>query len=247
MTTTPDRRPVARSRNALWLGLGLGGTIILLFVLGKTGVLGSLEAFIGHMQDLADTPWALPAVIALFTGAAFVGLPQFGLIGAAVVAFGPVNGALYSWLATLVSGSVTFWIGRFSGEAAVARFSGRRASRFTDFVSRNAFAASLIVRNVPSGPFLIVNMAFGAVRANYFAFLGGMAIGSIPKILLVTFAGQSLMAAIAGSPLIALAAALLAAVIFGGLWLYVRHRQKSGKIISPMPLLPVDRTSGNPD
>ena len=61
MTTTPDRRPVARSRNALWLGLGLGGTIILLFVLGKTGVLGSLEAFIGHMQDLADTPWALPA------------------------------------------------------------------------------------------------------------------------------------------------------------------------------------------
>ena len=149
MTTTPDRRPVARSRNALWLGLGLGGTIILLFVLGKTGVLGSLEAFIGHMQDLADTPWALPAVIALFTGAAFVGLPQFGLIGAAVVAFGPVNGALYSWLATLVSGSVTFWIGRFSGEAAVARFSGRRASRFTDFVSRNAFAASLIVRNVP--------------------------------------------------------------------------------------------------
>ena len=247
MTTNPDRRPASRSRNALWLGLGLGGAIILLFLLGKTGVIGSLEAFITHMQDIADTPWALPAVIALFTGAAFVGLPQFGLIGAAVVAFGPVNGALYSWIATMVSGSVTFWLGRFSGEAAVARFSGRRASRFTDFVSRNAFAASLIVRNVPSGPFLIVNMAFGAVRANYFAFLGGMAIGSIPKILLVTFAGQSLMSAISGSPLIAPAAALLAAVIFGALWLYVRHRQKSGKIISPMPLKPVDRTHANPD
>lgn len=247
MTTPTDRIPAARSRKALWLGLGLGAAVITLFILGKTGVLGSLEAFIAQMQEMADTPWALPAVILLFTGAAFVGLPQFGLIGAAVVAFGPVNGALYSWVATMVSGTVTFWLGRFSGEAAVARFSGRRAARFTEFVSRNAFAASLIVRNVPTGPFLIVNMAFGALRANYLAFLGGMAIGSLPKILLVTFAGQSLISAITGSPLIAAALAVLAAIIFGGLWLYVRHRQKSGKIISPMPIRPVDRASEKPD
>lgn len=247
MTTTPDGIPAARSRNALWLGLGLGATVITLFLLGKTGVLGSLEAFITQMQIMADTPWALPAVIALFTGAAFVGLPQFGLIGAAVVAFGPVNGALYSWVATMVSGSVTFWLGRFSGEAAVARFSGRRAARFAEFVGRNAFAASLIVRNVPTGPFLIVNMAFGALRANYFAFLAGMAIGSLPKILLVTFAGQSLMSAVTGSPLLAAGLAVLAAMIFGGLWLYVRHRQRTGKIISPMPIRSVDRTSEKPE
>jgi uncharacterized membrane protein YdjX (TVP38/TMEM64 family) len=247
MTQLHHRRPAARSRHALYLGLALGAAVITLFILGKAGVLGSLEAFITQMQTLADTPWALPAVVALFTGAAFVGLPQFGLIGAAIVAFGPINGALYSWLATMVSGSVTFWLGRFSGEAAVARFSGRRATRFTDFVNRNAFAASLIVRNVPTGPFLVVNMAFGAVRANYFAFLAGMGIGSLPKILLVAFAGQSLIAAVQGSPFAALAMAAIAALIFGGLWFYVRHRQSSGKIISPMPLGAVDRSSRNPD
>ena len=247
MTTTSDHIPAARSRKALWLGVALGAAVITLFLLGKTGVLGSLEAFIAHMQDMADTPWALPAVIALFTGAAFVGLPQFGLIGAAVVAFGPVNGALCSWVATMVSGTITFWLGRFSGEAAVARFSGRRTARFADFVSRNAFAASLIVRNVPTGPFLIVNMAFGALRANYLAFLGGMAIGSLPKILLVTFAGQSLISAITGSPLLALGLAALAALIFGGLWLYVHHRQKTGKIISPMGIGSVDTASEKPE
>ena len=143
-------------------------------------------------------------------------MPQFGLIGAAVVAFGPVNGALYSWIATLASGTVTFWLGRFSGQAAVARFSGDRAKRFTQFVSRNAFAASAIVRNVPTGPFLIVNMAFGAVRANFLGYLAGMAVGIIPKILLVTFAGQSLMAVMRGSPLIAAALALAAVAVLAG-------------------------------
>ncbi len=247
MTTPEDTVPAARTRKALWLGLALGVTVITLFLLGKTGILGSLETFIGHMQDLADTPWALPAVIAFFTVAALVGLPQFGLIGAAVVAFGPVNGALYSWIASLVSGSVSFWLGRFSGQAAIARFSGKRTARFTDFVSRNAFAASMIVRNVPTGPALIVNMAFGAVRANFLAFLAGMAIGIIPKILLITFAGQSLVAAMKGSPMVAAGLALVAAIIFGGVWLYTRQKQDSRKFIAPMPPEAVDRNGDKPD
>ena len=58
MTTPTDRIPAARSRKALWLGLGLGAAVITLFLLGKTGVLGSLEAFIVQMQEMADTPWA---------------------------------------------------------------------------------------------------------------------------------------------------------------------------------------------
>ncbi|MEQ8558792.1 MAG: VTT domain-containing protein [Henriciella sp.] len=240
MTTTNEPIPAARSRRALWLGLAFGGAVIGLFLLGKTGVIGSLEAFISQMQTLADTPWALPAAIALFTIAAFIGIPQFGLIGAAVVAFGPIYGAFYAWIATIVSGSVTFWLGRFSGQAAVARFSGERAARFTRFVNRNAFMASLIVRNVPTGPFLIVNMAFGAVRANFPGFLGGMAVGSLPKILLVTFAGQSLMAAMRGSPLIAAALALAAGLIFLLVGLYARHRRRTGKIIAPLQVEPVD-------
>ena len=247
MQPESEALPAPRSRKALWFGLALGGAVIGLFILGKTGVLGSLEAFISHMQDLADTPWALPAVIALFCGAAFVGIPQFGLIGAAVVAFGPLYGAFYSWVATIVSGALTFWLGRFSGEAAVARLSGPRSRRFTEFVSRNAFAASAIVRNVPTGPFLIVNMAFGAVRANFLAYLSGMAVGVIPKILLVTFAGQSLMAALRGSPIVAAGLALAAIVIFAGVWFYARHRRRTGKIIAAASPEAVDTGAGNPD
>ena len=247
MNRPVEQIPAARSRKALWLGLAFGGAVIGLFILGKTGVIGSMESFIGQMQTLAETPWALPAVIALFTVAAFVGIPQFGLIGAAVVAFGPLYGAFYSWIVTLVSGTVTFWLGRFSGQAAVARFSGDRARRFTQFVSRNAFAASAIVRNVPTGPFLIVNMAFGAVRANFLGYLSGMAVGIIPKILLVTFAGQSLMAAMRGSPLIAAALALAAVLVFGGIWLYARRRRQNGNFIAAAQPEPVDSRAEKTD
>lgn len=247
MEETAQPVPAARSRKALWLGLAFGGAVIVLFLLGKAGLLGSLEAFIRQMQALADTPWALPAVIGLFCGAAFLGIPQFGLIGAAVVAFGPFHGAFYAWLATLASGSLTFWLGRFSGQAAVARFSGERAARFTSFVSRNAFAASAIVRNVPTGPFLIVNMAFGAVRANYPGFLGGMAIGIIPKILLVTLAGQGLVKAINGSLLVAAGFVLAAFLVFLAIWAYVRQRRQTGKIIAPLQARPLDTDEQNPD
>lgn len=240
MTTGNHTVPAARSRKALWLGLAFGGAVIVLFILGKTGVIGSLEAFIAQMQRLSDTPWALPAVMALFTAGAFVGIPQFALIGAAVVAFGPLYGAIFSWCSYMVSGSATFWLGRFSGQAAVARFSGKRGARFTSFVNRNAFMASLIVRNVPTGPFLIVNMAFGAVRANFPGFLAGMGVGIIPKILLVTFAGQSLMSAMRGSPWVAAGLALLAAVIFTGVWLFARDRHRTGKVIAPFQGKPVD-------
>ena len=247
MTTSSAPLPAARSRKALWLGLALGGAVIVLFLLGKAGLLGSLEAFIRQMQALADTPWALPAVIALFCGAAFLGIPQFGLIGAAVVAFGPLYGAFYAWLATLVSGCLTFWLGRFSGQAAVARFSGERAARFASFVSRNTFAASAIVRNVPTGPFLIVNMAFGAVRANFPGFLAGMALGIIPKILLVTLAGQGLVKAISGSLLVASGFVLAALLVFAAIWAYVRHRRRTGQIIAPLQAGAVDSDEQKPD
>ena len=63
---------------------------------------------------------------------------------------------------------------------------------------------SAIVRNVPTGPFLLVNMAFGVSNAKFRDYWIGMGLGIIPKIALVAFAGRSLLAALQGNILIAL-------------------------------------------
>ena len=240
----PDPEPAApaarASRKAIWFGLILAVGVIGLFLLGKAGLLGTLDAYISELQSLAGTVWALPATVVLFMVAAFIGVPQFALIGAAVLAFGPMQGALYSWVANMVSGGLTFWVGRFAGEKAVMRFSHQKLKPFIVFIARNAFAASAIVRNVPTGPFLMVNMLFGAVGAGFWAFMAGMGIGVIPKILLVTLAGQSLIAAAEGSPMIAILAALAATAIFAASWYVMRRRRLAGKNFAQVPVEPVD-------
>ena len=122
-----------------------------LFLFGKYTEFLDVEALERAIGEFAQGPWGVPALVLTFCGCAFIGVPQFLLIGIGVYAFGPMWGAIWSWVATLVSGTLTFWIGRYFGAATLNRLGKGRLKRFADFVARNAFAASAIVRNVPTG------------------------------------------------------------------------------------------------
>lgn len=175
------------------------GAMIALFAVGKSQL--GLEAE-GRLEDwlagFRQGPWGLVAAIVVFTVAAFFGAPQFILIAACVVAFGPWFGFLYSWIATVVSAGVTYWLGRGPTARLLERHGGRTVGRLTRFVGKNAFYASFMIRNVPSAPFIIVNMAFGAARASFPGFLAGCALGVLPKTALVAFFGGSFMTAVSG-------------------------------------------------
>lgn len=189
----------ARAWRAVAVTLALFAGVAGVFLLGKAALglhtEARLEAWLG---GLADTPWGLPATIAVFTAAAFLGAPQFLLIAACVVAFGPWLGFVYAWVATVVSAAVTFAIGRAMGARTLERFRGGRLNRLSRFVGRNAFVGSFVIRNVPSAPFIVVNMAFGVSDARFASFLAGCALGVLPKTALVAFFGGSFMTAVAG-------------------------------------------------
>ena len=133
-----------------------------------------------------------------FTLLAFLGAPQFVLIAAAVVAFGPWLGFAYSWLGTEVSSLVGFWLGRRFGARLLNDYGGKGLKQFTDLVGRNGFLASLIVRLVPSAPFIIVNMAAGVTPMRLWAFALGTGIGIVPKIALTAFAGHTVVNVVSG-------------------------------------------------
>lgn len=235
----------ASAQRSVLITLGLFALVILVFVVGKFGGVLNIDAARTALAGLNEGPWGALALIAIFCVAAFLGAPQFGLIAMAVAVFGPWQGAGYSWIATMVSGALTFWIGRFAGEDTFRKYAGNMANRMSVFIGRNAFLASAIVRNVPTGPFLVVNMAFGISRANFLHYWAGMGVGVIPKIALVAFAGQSIMAAIGGSPLIAIAAAVGAGGVWIALMLYARRRVRretgaNGQNVSVEPLSEID-------
>jgi len=183
----------AQAWRMLAVSFVLFGGVGLVFFFGAQ-ILGvdstrTLEEWLGA----AHGPWSLPVAVAAFAGLAFIGTPQIVLIAAAVVAFGPLTGSLYSWIGTMASSLVGFYLGRGAGARALERFSGEGVRRFMRLVGQNGFLASLIVRLVPSAPFIVVNMAAGVTPMRLSHFVAGTGIGIVPKIALTAFAGASIV------------------------------------------------------
>jgi uncharacterized membrane protein YdjX (TVP38/TMEM64 family) len=189
----------AKAWRSIFVSFLLFGGVGLVFVLGAPllGLNGadSVERWMG--ADVSG-PWAPVVAVTAFTALAFLGMPQFVLIAAAVVAFGPWLGFVYSWIGTLVSALVGFYLGRRFGAGLLRNYAGKGVNQFIDLVGRNGFWASTIVRLVPSAPFIVVNMAAGATPMSVWAFSGGCVLGSLPKIALTAFAGHAVAGAISG-------------------------------------------------
>jgi uncharacterized membrane protein YdjX (TVP38/TMEM64 family) len=169
--------------------------VALVFVMGRTTAIfdeDDAPVFM-WLRESADSPWGLPATIAVFTLAAFVGAPQFVLIAGAVVAFGPVRGFAYSWIATMVSAVVDFELARAFGAKLLRRYGGDAVNRISLMIGRSGFWSSLAVRIVPSAPFIVVNMAAGVSHMSRGAYIAGTALGIVPKGVLVAFLGGSIM------------------------------------------------------
>lgn len=213
----------ARAVRAVMISLGLFALVAVMFVIGRTGLVDSET--INSWLAAAARHWyyALPAAILAFTALAYIGAPQFALIAACVLAFGPWTGSAYAWIATMVSATATFYTGRFAGADVVRRYGGRTVNRISEFVGRNGFWASMIIRNVPSAPFIVVNMAAGVSRMTFLAFAAGTSIGIIPKIALVAFAGRGVIELVGGGSLWLAASALLAAGGWLGAMLVARR------------------------
>ena len=205
----------ARAWRSLAVSFVLFGGVGLVFLFGARFLGVGRAGAAAHWLILARGPWALPAAVVAFAALAFLGVPQFVLIAAAVVVFGPWWGALYSWVGTLSSAAVGFWMGRMFGAPLLRELSGERLARFRGLLARNGFLASLLIRLAPFAPFVVVNMAAGVAGISWLDFVAGTGLGIVPKIALTAFAGRAVIGAGGASSAFTLGA-LLAAVL---LWL----------------------------
>jgi uncharacterized membrane protein YdjX (TVP38/TMEM64 family) len=208
-----------------------GVGVVFLFGAPLMGLDG--EQTVEQWLGAAHGPWALPVAVFAFAVLAFVGVPQIMLIAAAVVAFGPVNGFAYSWVGTMVSSMVGFYLGRVAGAKVLERFSGAGVKRFMDHVGKNGFLASFVVRLVPSAPFIVVNMAAGVTPMRVVDFTLGTALGIVPKIVLTAFAGNSIVRLMKGQIgkdalwLVVIAAAWIALGWGARAWLRSRDKREA--------------------
>ena len=207
---------------ALTVLLAMFGAVILILLVGR-GMLSLPETeFHRFFVSLKESGFGLPLTILTFTLAAFLGAPQWALIAGVILAFGPVTGSLYSWIATMFSASLDFWLGRWMGAERLRSYGGELVNRIIRIVRKNGFVTSFAVRFVPTGPFVLVNMAAGVSRMTFPSFFAGTALGIIPKIAIVALVGQGLLSGSEGKLVMMVFIGL--AILLIGLMFFARKR-----------------------
>lgn len=225
----------AKAARALWVSVGLFAAATLVLVIGSAYVEIDQGEITKHLHELRAAWWSPLAVTAVFTVLAFIGAPQIALIAATVAVFGSGLGIVLSWIATMISAAVGFYMGRFGGQRTLERLSGGFVQRMRDTVKGNGFLAALIIRLVPSGPFIMVNMALGATGVRASHYFGGSGLGIVPKIVLVAMAGHGMDELFTGDNLLALAFLAGAAAVWLLIVLVVRPMARARQAATTKP------------
>jgi len=178
------------------VGLAISG---LLSALGARAFGADGPQMQAWLDGFADSPWGLAAVIGLFVVLAFAGAPQLMLIAAAVAVFGPVRGATYSWVATMISAGLGFGLGRLMAAHRWVTGADPAVRVWMTRIGRHGVAASLLIRLVPLAPFALINMVAGATPMGLTEFLVGTGLGSTPKIAITALGAEGLKLAAGGA------------------------------------------------
>lgn len=222
-------------------GLALILSLALLGYLFHTSELGSSvnEAWID--AKVRDTG-AQGIVLFLVTGAIFTafGLPRqvIALLGG--YAFNLALGTLLGALAALLGCILAFGYARLLGRSLLRPRLRGRAEAFDSFAHDNPFSMTLLLRLLPVGSNLVINLAAGITSIRPLPFFAGSALGYLPQTLVFALVGSGLHV----SPLLHSSLAIALFVLSGvfGTWLYQRFRHHPGL---PEPAaFPSDGSSG---
>ena len=100
---------------------------------------------------------------------------------------------------------------------------GERAKRFDTFVGQHPFSMTLLMRLLPVGSNVLINLAAGISSIRPLVFFSGSFLGYLPQTLVFALVGSGVHVA----PAIKLGGAIALFVVSGaiGVYLYRRHRQ----------------------
>jgi uncharacterized membrane protein YdjX (TVP38/TMEM64 family) len=169
------------------------------------------------LERVADHPLAPVAVVALFVASGFVAAPLTVVMVPTILVYGPGAGSLWTAVGATIAGGLFFWLGS-RGAGFVGRLRPRSVdrSRLGRLVERNGIIAVAVARNLPLGPYPVVNLALGATPVTLPQFLIGNLLGLAPWIALYSLSGAEIRTLFADpEPGVWIRLSLILAVIAG--------------------------------
>ncbi|MEP6343210.1 MAG: VTT domain-containing protein [Maricaulaceae bacterium] len=198
--------------------------LVFLILLARASLNLPVSELYQWVETFRQSPYIISIVILTFIVGSFLALPQWALFVAVMTVFTPVIGVPLAWVATLISASVNFSVGRWIGRKRLSRFvkANGGIDRLLQRLKKDGFMASFIIRFIPTGPFIFVNMFAGASGLKFFSFFLGTALGVLPKITIVALLTQGL---ISNTDRIGVTIfSMLAAISLVMVTLWLRHR-----------------------
>ena len=153
--------------------------------------LGDAESLAQTVDSLGKGPLAPVMGIVAFAGLASLGAPQFVLITALVLVFGPWAGFAYSWVGKMIACSLGFLVGRRFGARLLLQHQSQSIAALMVGLAKRGFWVSAGIRLAPTVPSVMVNIAAGATPMGYWPFIAGAGVGSLPKMALMVFGGAA--------------------------------------------------------
>jgi len=175
------------------------------------------------ITSLRGNPWRVPLVLLIFVVGSTVSFPILVMIGATVIALGPVLGFFCAAVGSLLAATATFEIGRLIGRGHLRRWLGHRADALERRLEGHGVVAVALIRKVPIAPFTIVNMLVGASGLSYRDFIAGTTIGMVPGIAAFALVGDRAIEVWRNPTPLSITLAAAAVAVWVGVVLGVQH------------------------
>ncbi|MFW5656201.1 MAG: TVP38/TMEM64 family protein [Bacteroidota bacterium] len=131
-------------------------------------------------------------VLAMIIQMFLIIIPSPVLMVVAVLAYGPVWGAVISISAIFAASSVGFFVGRYFGKITVDKLIGQQKKQKIEFyIHKYGMWAVVIIRLVPALSNDAISFVGGILRMGYKRFIIATLIGTTPLAVLIAYFGEN--------------------------------------------------------
>jgi uncharacterized membrane protein YdjX (TVP38/TMEM64 family) len=205
------------------LGIFLAAAMLLLLAIGA--VVGSVLSpnwAIGPGETVKDTvtlfrswgAWAVLGSIGLMIAHSFLPFPAEIIACANGMVFGPMWGAVITWVGAMLGASAGFGLVRLMGRPFLERIlSPRRRAQMADWSRDYGGRTLLTSRLIPVIAFNLINYAAALTNISWWTFLWATGIGILPLTILLAIMGDRMLTLPGWAWLLLAAAALLLIIL----------------------------------
>lgn len=164
--------------------------IISLVSLKNTGVLNDLDS--KSIKNWINSFGALAPVIyiIMFSLVPLTLFPDSILAIAGGMAFGVIQGTIFTIIGALIGGTISFYISRLLGREIVDKIVRGKGKWFEKGIEKKGFLLILTLRLIPLVPFDIISYGAGLSKIKYSDFTFATFIGIIPGVLIFSNLGD---------------------------------------------------------